>query len=468
MTNVFFIGIGGSGMFPLARLAAQMGYRVSGQDDRIDPKKRKGLVEAGVILYESRDPHHLDDIDLVVYSSAIPFDHPYLRAASEQEEGPRLLHRMDFLNELVRGCPLQFAVGGTHGKTSTSSMFGYLLVKLGLDPLILVGGKPLYLDDGVQKGGGEIAVFETDESDGSFLKTTAPFRICLNVDTDHLNYYGNFDALKKAFHDFIFDAEVSVLNGNDPTLFALSEELLEQGRDAVYVMTGTELPRSVFPFPLYRGRFIDESEVMRVERIENGTTEELGELLLEHCCGRHFVRNALQICALLDHLIRTDRFPHRTAVQILDALKGFPGVERRIEKIGSFHGATVYDDYGHHPTEIEAVLSALRGRVADGKKLIALFQPHRYSRTKEGYREFAASLCNADRVYLLPIYSAGEAPLEGVSSALIAEQEPGLFRIVNDDELDVPFESLDDGDILLCIGAGDISLKVRSFLGAIR
>ncbi|MDH5656615.1 MAG: UDP-N-acetylmuramate--L-alanine ligase [Spirochaetia bacterium] len=454
--KVHLIGIGGSGMLPLAMLAVKKGYTVSGTDRSLTPEKAKWLEKSNIKVFTVPSEDNLKGSSLVVYSTAIAEDHPerkFAKKLSEQKK-IRMCHRMDFLNELVKNDSLRIGLSGTHGKTSTSSMMGFVLMELGFDPTIIVGGKPLYLEDGIRNGGGKIAVFETDESDGSFLKSNANLKVCLNVDNDHLEYYGNQESLAEAFKKFVLDSKLSVLNGDDPVLQSVSSENC--------IFFHENQPDSNQEF--YYGAFQGASDSMDVFRC-SVQKEYLGTISLK-IPGRHFALNALSIITLLDRSSLMGFFdPLQFSPQkAISALNQFPGVERRIERIGIRNSVSVYDDYGHHPSEVRAVLNALRGRMKKGSQIHVVFQPHRYSRTEEHYREFAESLQLADHVYLLPLYPAGEKPREGVSSGMIGNVMEKKYRLIEEESFSEIFKSVNPGDILLFQGAGDISYSIRKYL----
>ncbi|MCE9596378.1 MAG: hypothetical protein K8S54_00270 [Spirochaetia bacterium] len=435
--KVYFIGIGGSGMLPLAHLAAESGHEVYG----CDPKAR---AQAGLIVYNDIDPGRIASVDAVVFSSAIPADHPELVVAKNRNSKGelKLYHRMDFLRELLAQNPIRIGIAGTHGKTSTTSIAGWVLLQIGLDPTIFAGGRPKYLEQGMRKGNGP-AVFETDESDGSFLKSGANVRLALNVDRDHLDHYGNELALHEAFRQFAIEGEIAVLNAEDPVLRGID--------GAVYYSTNADFPAD------YQGRFMGQTDDLEVFRGK----ERIGALSVS-LPGRHFASNALGLFALLDTL-RSNGLINFERGTLLAAFETFPGVERRMELIGTVNGAEVYDDYGHHPSEIAAVLSALRIR-NPGKRIRIVFQPHRFTRTKEHGVGFANVLALADECWILPLYSAGEQPIPGVDSEWIVQLTGNRARMTSASELQVLFKTAQSGDIILFQGAGDVSSMAHAAL----
>ncbi|MEQ9363780.1 MAG: cyanophycin synthetase [Leptospirales bacterium] len=516
--RVFFIGIGGSGMEPLAKFALRAGDVVSGSDSGIDAARFAKLSGQGARIFREHAAENLDtlfeaapnsvatsvskaalsdDQAIVVYSSAIAPEHvERTRARSLAEGGAlRLMHRMDFLNDCFRLSPEALCVAGTHGKTSSSSMLGWVLLGLGLDPHIIVGGRPLYLPDGVRCGAGRTGVCETDESDGSFLKANPELRLVLNIDHDHLEHYGDFAALCAAFARFVGAGRLCLLNAADPQLREIGAShgrdqnshriyyyhALDPPTDQVESVASTEFAWDSDGYPppdrSYVGRFAANSDSMQVTR--PGESGAVGALQLK-MPGRHFAGNALGVFALIDQAVSQKLLdcPDYDPRRALELLCEFPGVERRMEFLGRRSGAAVYDDYGHHPTEIEAVIAACRVRLGAGR-LLAVFQPHRYTRTAALYREFAAALRGADRVYLLPLYTAGEAPIEGVDTALIARElgdanpdaSPGARLFSGESPrgellqsaFDAIFAEARPGDLVVCLGAGDISAGIRAY-----
>lgn len=504
--RVFFIGIGGSGMEPLARFALLAGYEVSGSDSGLNPARVATFTDRGAAIYRTHAAENLNVLfstqtsspggvspdvtpGIVVYSSAIPVDHVERRRAQELAESGavRLLHRMEFLNECFADVPEAVCVAGTHGKTSSSSMAGWVLLGLGLDPHVIVGGKPLYLPDGVRYGGGRTGACETDESDGSFLNARPTLRLVLNVDHDHLEHYGDFAGLCAAFARFVAAGRLCVLNAGDAQLARIGRELMDSPADTAEIFYyRTYIEPTAPEARTYTGIFADGSDRMQVYL--PGESQTIGALQLR-MPGRHFAGNALGVFALIDRAVRLDllRCPDYRPERVLELLAQFPGVERRMEYLGERQGAAVYDDYGHHPTEIRAVLAACRVRMNDAARLIVVFQPHRYTRTRALFREFAEALSAADVLFLLPLYSAGETEIAGVDSGSIAREikirNPGdtqtdaggpvdvhLFAPTGQSRADM-FRDIfaghvQPGDLVVCLGAGDISAGIREYLAA--
>ncbi len=540
--SAYFLGIGGSGMLPLARFANRRKIRVAGSDPQFHPETMAALGLEGIKVYKNSDLLRIKNYDMVVYSSAIGKDHPEMRAALQAEAEGRLalLHRMEFLNLCFAECRLLFAVAGTHGKTTTASMLAWLLCHLGLDPDVVVGGRPHDMPEGYRIGRGDIGVYETDESDGSFLKSSANLRLLLNIDRDHLDHYGDFETLVQAFEEFLKKGRLVTVNLNDPALAKIVSRLSQQSasselspqsalsapskrpissKHSAPSELSSALPSSVeadghlqvigyaikkeiddekssngdgreggatkvrrsawekdrkkgetiddLPIaPSYSGYFLDQSD--RLEVRQKG--RRAGVIALK-TAGRAAAENALAVLATAAEAHKRGyiQIPDFHLSSLVKILNQFPGVERRLELIGTIGGAVVYDDYGHHPTAIEAALLALKGKLKKGGTLTVLFQPHRYGRTQLLYHRFAQALLAADRVFLLPIYSAGEKAIEGVDSELIYNALIELDRdkpvfLIKETEMEVPFKDVGKGDIVLGSGAGSISQLLRRFL----
>lgn len=434
-----FIGIGGVGMSGIAEILINMGYDVSGSDLRESDITRR-LRSLGATVYTGHYPSNIRDYSVVVTSSAINPGNPELIEARKRKIP--VIHRSEMLAELVR---LKYGIGvaGTHGKTTTSSLLAYVLNVGGFNPTAVIGGKVLNFESNARAGEGEYIVFEADESDGSFLKLLPTIGIVTNIDADHLDYYKYFEGLKEAFLSYMNSIPFygySVLCVDDNTVREL-------------------LPRVERPHVTYG--FSDDAD-FRASDIErtNGNTAFrcyyrdgiVGDFKV-NLLGRHNVLNSLAVIAVAMEL-------GLGYEAIREGLAGFRGVGRRIETLGEVRGIRVIDDYGHHPTEIRATLDAIRQM---GRRIVTVFQPHRYSRTQLLSDDFGQCFSNADILFLTEIYPAGEAPIEGVSSELIrsAVKRHGnrYVEIISRFE-DIPSRVLSEareGDIILVLGAGDIN-----------
>ncbi len=423
------------------------------------------MLGEGVIAYRDHDAERIEGANVVVYSSAIRPEHPdRLRAEQLAERGQlRLVHRMDFLSEAMADAESALCVAGTHGKTSTTSLLGWALLELGADPHILAGGKPLYLPEGFRFGNGSCAVYETDESDGSFLRAAAPLRLCLNIDADHLEYYGGIDELTAAFAAFIGGGALVAINSADPRLVQAGAKAGNRSAQ-VFFQTFEPEQTPADQTPEYSGQFTGNGYELLVSR-----RGELAGSFTLPLPGAHFASNALGAFALVDFAQQRGllNIPNYSPERFFQALNRFPGVSRRLELLGRWFGAPVYDDYGHHPTELRAVIAALRPLRGKGGRLVVIFQPHRYTRTRRLADEFAAALSAADRLILLPIYAAGEDPQPDADEQAIASRLRGnnhgpAPEMLSREGLAGVGATLRPEDVVVALGAGDISKLIRA------
>lgn len=489
------LGIGGSGMLPLARFANSRKIRVAGSDPQLDAETIAALVLEGIEVYQEVDPLRLEDWPLVVFSSAIPQEHPEMLAALQRQAEGRavVLHRMDFLNLCFEDCPTLFAVAGTHGKTTTTSMLAWLLCRLGLDPDVIVGGRPHDMPRGFRVGNGRVGIYETDESDGSFLRSEAALRILLNIDRDHLDHYGDLGTLADAFGQFLRAGRQVTINLNDPALVRIAEAAADQEDGSPRIVGySTRVEGGAAAYSVaYSGRFLNgegdrencnsglsqsgegwsEHGQYQDDRLEIYYEGRRAGLLELKTAGRAIAENALAVLATVAEAHRQGyiNIPDFCLGKLIEILNQFPGVERRLERIGTIGGAALYDDYGHHPTAMRAALLALRKRSRKGALLTVIFQPHRYSRTQTLYRQLAQALLVADRIFLLPLYSAGERAVAGVDSALIFNALMELdsskaIELIEEGEIMLPFRGLSSGDTVIGLGAGNISQLLRQLV----
>ncbi len=444
--KMHFIGIGGIGMSGIAEILINLGYEVSGSDLRESDQTRR-LAERGAVIYTGHAPGNIRDYNVVITSSAIDRNNPELIEARNRDIP--IIHRSEMLAELVR---LKHGIGvaGTHGKTTTSSLLSYVLYHGGINPTAVIGGKVLNFDSNNRVGEGEYIVFEADESDGSFLKLLPSIAIVTNIDADHLDFYKYFEGLKDAFLLYINNIPFygySVLCIDDVTIREI-------------------LPRVERPHVTY-GFSEDADFRAKNVRVENGKTyfeceykdKDLGSFELA-LLGNHNVLNALSvICVSLELGMSNEA--------IKEGLADFRGVGRRLETIGEYNGICIMDDYGHHPTEIRATLEAVKKL---GRRVIAVFQPHRYSRTQLLWEEFGQCFGSADLLYLTEIYPAGETPIEGISSMKIKEaiekHDDRCVEVISRmEEIPAVIASVAlPGDIILTLGAGDINRVGREIL----
>ncbi len=435
--HIHFVAIGGIGMSALARIAVHRGSTVSGCDG-VDGPVLDGLRERAITCHVGHSPAHLDGVDIVVYSTAVPLDSPEMAAAAER--GIRIVHRGSFLAWLQDGHET-VAVSGAHGKTTTTWIVANALIRAGLDPTVAVGGLVADLDGNSRCGTGGIFVTEADESDRSFLRLSPKYPVITNIDADHLDHYAGIGEIRDAFAQFAEPgpggAVIACIDG--PHV----EDILSgvRGRKITYGI----------------GRGDIAAENVRLE-----PSRAVYDAVLPGCTlrdvvismpGVHNVQNSLAALALAHELdLPMDA--------VCDALANTSHVGRRLEFRGCERGVSVYDDYAHHPAEIAATLEA--ARMLAPKRLVGIFQPHRYTRTLHLQREFGRAFDRLDLLLIAPIYAASEPPIEGVTSALIARRIEELGDV--ETELTADFDTaagrlsadLEPGDTLITLGAGDV------------
>jgi UDP-N-acetylmuramate--alanine ligase len=446
--RVHFVGIGGAGMSGLAEILHASGYGVSGSDVRESATTRR-LAALGMRIAIGHEAGAVAGADVVVYSSAVRPSNPELVAAA-QAHVP-VIPRAEMLAELMR-MKHGVAISGAHGKTTTTSMIGDVLAAGGLDPTTIVGGRVQSLGANSRLGSGDVLVAEADESDGSFLRLFPTVVVITNIDREHLDHWGSFEALVDGFCDFanrvpFYGSAVVCLD--DPhvqtLLPRLTRRLWTYGLSAQADVSASALRA--------------DGLAMEFRAALRGTA--LGAVRLA-VPGAHNVANALAAIAVgLEFDVPFAR--------IRDALESFRGVARRFEIVGEQGGVMVVDDYGHHPTEIRATLLAARRGL--GRRLLVAFQPHRYTRTRDCFAELARAFHDADHLVLTEIYAAGEDKLPGVSGAHLAEavRECGHRAVdfVAERSGIVPRlrELARPGDVVIFLGAGDIGRLAREYLG---
>jgi UDP-N-acetylmuramate--alanine ligase len=435
--RVHIVGVGGSGMGPIARVLAAMGHDVRGSDMR-EPADRAGLEAAGVTVHAGHDAGHVGDAEVLACSTAIPATNP--EVAEARERGLPVLRRAEVL-AAIAATRRTIAVAGTHGKTTTSAMLAHVLIETGVRPSFIVGGDIASVGSGARWDGGDWFVVEADESDGTFLELGAELPVVTNVEPDHLEHYGGFEPLVAAFARFLTEAPGTALVGADDELAARLGG--EAGATLVGEAAGAELRMSDLRpdaggigFTL--GRVGEAPVAVRVP-----------------LPGTHNARNAALAVAAAEAV----------GVDLGTAAKAvgtFAGVGRRFERRGEAVGVTLVDDYAHLPTEVAAALAA--GRDGGWERVVCVFQPHRYSRTQALWADFADAFGDADLLAVTDIYASGEKPRPGVTGKLVVDAVldahpwkhvaylPGL-----DDVLVWLRGVLRPGDLCLTLGAGDLT-----------
>ncbi len=450
-----FVGIGGIGMSGIAEVLHNLGYRVQGSDVADGANVRR-LTELGIPVAVGHDAANLGAAEVVVISSAVQPDNPEIGAARARRLP--VVRRAEMLGELMR-LKWSLAIAGTHGKTTTTSMVGALLEAAQLDPTVINGGIINAYGTNTRLGAGDWMVVEADESDGTFTRLPATGAIVTNIDPEHLDFYGGFDALRQAFETFVGNIPFygfAVLCIDHPVVQGMIPKLSDR-RVLTYGMSPQADIRAV---DLRLGRDGAHYDIVVSDGLaERGRT--IPDLFLP-MFGRHNVQNSLAAAAVGEALGLGDDALH-------SALRNFKGVKRRFTKTGEWNGVTVIDDYGHHPVEIAAVLKAARAIVSG--KVVAVVQPHRYSRVSHLFDGFCTCFNDADIVFVADIYAAGEAAIEGVTrEAIVAGLTEHGHRNVRalDDPGDLAAlvaEMARPGDMVVCLGAGSITGWANSLPG---
>ena len=444
--RIHFVGIGGIGMSGIAEVLLNLGYKVSGSDVKATPVTQR-LASLGAVIYEGHEEQNAADAEVVVVSSAISPANPEVLQARRQHIP--VIRRAEMLAELMR-LKYGIAIAGMHGKTTTTSMVAAVLAAGGLDPTVVVGGRVDAMGSNARLGKSQYLVAEADESDRSFLNLSPILSVVTNIDREHMDCYRNMRDVKRTFVQFMdlvpFYGTVVVCN-DDPVLRGLLPEVqrrtvtygTRRGSDLRIIAVNSEkMGSETTPLNRFEVRFEDR---------------ELGEFTL-HVPGLHNVLNATAAIAVglgLDVPVE----------HIRSGLDHFRGVDRRFQLKGKAAGVTVIDDYGHHPTEIKATLSA--ARQCGFRKVHVIFQPHRYSRTQALMEEFATAFGDAETIWVLDVYPASEAPIEGVTGEVLAErirQQSGKdakYQGSFSEAAHAAVAAAEEGDMILTLGAGNVS-----------
>jgi len=447
--RVHFVGIGGAGMSGIAEVLLNLGYDVTGSDLRRGKATRR-LEQLGCRISYGHDPKNVEGADVVVVSSAVKASNPEVQEALRRRIP--VIPRAEMLAELMR-MKYGIAVAGSHGKTTTTSMIAMVLAHGGLDPTAVIGGRLKSIGGGARLGTGEFLVAEADESDGTFLKLSPAIAVVTNIDPEHLDHYGSFERLKETFCEF-----------TNKVPFYGSAILCLDHPSVREIMPGVK--RRVITYGLsegaeVKGEVIDRGDWESLFAVYH-RGKDLGRLRLR-IPGVHNIQNALAAVACgLELEVPFER--------TREALEEFSGVERRLERKGEARGVMVIDDYAHHPSEIKATLETVK---ALRRRVVAIFQPHRYTRTKLLFEEFLTSFDGADLLFLTEIYPAGESPIDGVSAE-------GLYRGMRERGREIYFvpererlieevlPRLREGDLVITLGAGNIYETAEEILEALR
>ena len=432
-------GIGGIGMSSIAEVLLKHGFKVSGTDLNLS-KVTKRLVKLGAVVSKGHTAESIRDADVIVYSSAVPADNPELAEARKRKIP--VIRRAEMLAELMR-MKFGIAIAGTHGKTTTTTMAGAILIEAGLDPTVIVGGISPLFGSNARIGSGEFLLVEADEFDRSFLKLTPTIAVITSLELEHLDCYKDMDDLAAAFNQFA---------GMVPFYGTVIVCIDEPGVQSLI----PSIERPILTYGLnpqadIRAKSIESNGTVTRFKVFRGENE-LGSAEIS-IPGIHNVKNALASIAIALELdVPFDK--------IADGLKKFSGVKRRFQKICEKNGIVVIDDYAHHHSEVKATLEAAKS--AYDRRVIAIFQPHLYSRTRDFYREFGPAFHQADRLIIAPIYPAREKPIEGVSGEMIADAAVNAGHRNADyisrleDIPDFVLDAAKPGDLIITMGAGNI------------
>ncbi|EAX46434.1 UDP-N-acetylmuramate--alanine ligase [Thermosinus carboxydivorans Nor1] len=440
LKKIHFVGIGGAGMSAIATVLLAMNYQISGSDINQSETTRK-LEQMGAKVFIGHRSENIRDVEAIVVSSAIPESNPEIRAAREQ--GLKIFHRADIVAALMAERE-GIAIAGAHGKTTTTSMIALVLEKAGLDPTVLIGGELEYIGGNAKYGKGRYLVAEADESDGSFLKLTPRLAVVTNIENDHMDFYETMENILFTFKEFLYKIHpkdgLAVLCFDNSYIRNIAASLDRPyisyaiNHDAEFTARNIRVHGPAIIYDAYRHN------------------ELLGTIRL-NVPGRHNVANSLAALAVGLHV-------GLTFSQVADGLASFLGAKRRFQTKGRVNGIWVVDDYAHHPTEITTTL--LAAREMRPKRLICVFQPHRYSRTKFLRSEFGRAFEPADILVLTDIYPAGEKPIPGITGEVIKEEvERQTNRLVTyiPDRNNIArylAEIAEPGDLIITMGAGNI------------
>jgi UDP-N-acetylmuramate--alanine ligase len=457
-THIHFVGIGGIGMSGIAEVLVNLGYRVTGTDLSESETTRR-LIGLGATVHRGHAANHLGDADVVVVSSAVPGQNPEVAEARARKIP--VIPRAEMLGELMR-LKQGLLVAGSHGKTTTTSMVAAVLHEAGLDPTVVIGGKVNSFDSNARLGYGEVFVAEADESDGSFLVLSPTHAIVTNIDAEHLDHYGSLERLIDAFVGFANRVPfygIAVICLEDPNIRTMLPRLSK--RTVSYAIDRDDADYRAVELEMIGRR-------SRFRVLAHGEDRGRFEISMP---GRHNVLNALATIALCDEQGVSPAVTRK-------ALCEFSGVQRRFTLRGEVGGVAIVDDYGHHPTELRATLAAARIAYPE-RRIVAAFQPHRYTRVRNHLDDFVASLDEADLVVLTPIYAAGESPIAGIDSerlaSLMRARKPTrevLLVPERDDAVTATTAMLREhcrpGDLALTLGAGSITRVSHALVEALR
>jgi len=449
--NIFFTGIGGIGMSALAEILLQCGYKVSGSDRELSTITQS-LSDKGATIFRGHAADNLRDVDVLVYSSAISQDNPELLEA--RRRNIPIIRRAEMLAEIMH-TKYGIAISGTHGKTTTSSLCSEIFIQSGLDPTVVIGGRLKSIQSNARLGKGAFFITEADEFDRSFLALSPTFAVITSIEADHLDCYADFDDIKSTFLQFaskipFYGSVICCID--DQTVKEMVAKISK--RTVTYGITANA--------QFHAANIVYGKTYSQFDVIHEGT--KLGTIRIP-LLGEHNIKNAL---AALVTASEVD-IPFKS---VKSALENFNGVERRFELKTSINDILIVDDYAHHPSEVRATLNS--ARQLDRKRIIAVFQPHLYSRTRDFYQEFANALSLADMVIISDIYPAREQPINGISSDLIVD---AMYQSGHHKTKYIPDKAqiadylitvIQDHDLVVFMGAGDIWKYEDEFINKIK
>jgi len=458
---IHFVGIGGIGMSGIAEILHNLGYKVRGSDIA-DSYNTKRLKDKGIPVEIGHRAENLADAAVIVISSAVKPDNPEVLAA--RAKLLPVVRRAEMLGELMR-LKWSVAIGGTHGKTTTTSLVAALLEAGGFDPTVINGGIINNYGTNARLGAGDWMVVEADESDGTFVKLPATIAIVTNMDPEHLDHYGSVDAMNRAYEEFVKNIPFygfAALCIDHPVVQAMIPRLA----DRRIITYGFSPQADIRAIDLEMAPTGSTFTVVVSDRFRE-TEREIKNMKLP-MVGQHNVQNSLAAIAVANEMGVDDD-------TLRKGLAGFGGVKRRFTRTGEVAGVTVIDDYGHHPVEISAVLKAARQATAgSGGKVVAVMQPHRYSRLQNLFEDFCTCFNDADHVIIADVYAAGEAPIEGVNGQALVQglRERGHRHV---EHLSDPKELASmvapiahKGDLVVCLGAGTITTWAHALPGELK
>ena len=459
---IHFVGIGGIGMSGIAEVMHNLGYQVQGSDLSANYNVKR-LRDLGITVFEGHREENVAAAEVLVVSTAVKADNPEVKAARARLIP--VVRRAEMLGELMR-LKWAIAIAGTHGKTTTTSLVAALLEAAGMDPTVINGGIINAYGTNARLGAGEWMVVEADESDGTFLKLPATIAVVTNIDPEHLDHYGTFDKVRDGFKQFVESIPFygfATLCIDHPEVQAMIGRITDR-RVITYGFSPQADVRAVNVTFDNRGAIFD----VQITDRTRGTSDTITGIHLP-MFGRHNVQNSLVVAAIAKEM-------GFSGDVVKKALGGFGGVKRRFTITGEAAGITVVDDYGHHPVEISAVLSA--ARLALGQrpeaKVIAVVQPHRYTRLRDLFEDFCSCFNDADTVIVTDVYAAGEAPIEGVSRDALVEglRNRGHRRVLalqSPEQLaELAKQEASAGDLVVCLGAGNITSWANALPGELQ